>query len=119
MERATYATDDRRLRDMVARLQETRVLHVTADVTLTAGSDVVLCNTSGGNITVTLPPAATHAGQEYRIKKTHASNTLTVEGNASETVDGAANTSWTTVNESRAFVSCIVTTPAIHGWVIL
>lgn len=118
-ERATYATDDRRLRDMVARLQETRVLAVTGDITLTAGTDVALCDTSGGSITVTLPPANTHSGQLYQIKKTSASNTLTVEGDGSDPVDGGTSSAWTTLNESRTFVACVVTAPAVFGWIIV
>lgn len=118
-ERATYATDDRRLRDMVARLQESRVLKVAADVTLTAGTDIAICDTTGGNITVTLPPANTHSGQMYQVKKTAAGNTLTVAGDGSDTVDGAASSAWTTLNESRTFVSCITTDPATWGWLIV
>jgi hypothetical protein len=115
-ERATYATDDRRLRDMVARLQESRVLKVTSAVTLTAGTDIAICDTSGGNITVTLPPASTHSGSRFDVKKTIASNTLTVQGSGSDTVDGGASSSWTTLNECRTFVSYIVTDPATWGW---
>lgn len=119
MERATYATDDRRLRDMVARLQETRVLAVTGDITLTAGTDVAICDTGSGSITVTLPPANTHNGQLYQVKKTSGSNTLTVQGSGSDTVDGGASSAWTTLNESRTFVACIVTAPATFGWIIV
>lgn len=51
-----------------------------------------------GTYTVTLPAVATRAGRIYQFKKTGASGTVTIDGNASETIDGATtkalNTQW-------------------------
>lgn len=98
---ASLATSDHRLRDMVGRLQRTRSRSVSAATLLTAGDDVVRVDTAGAGVTVTLPPAATHYGKEFYIKKTNAgANNVTIDGNASETIDGAAtlvfNTQWMT-----------------------
>ena len=118
MDRATWATDDRRLRDMVARLQDNPWLNVSSDTTLTAAHNVVRVDTSGGNVTITLPDARTHSGKVYRIKKIGASNTLTVQGSGSDQVDRASSSAWTTADECRRFESGIVTAPATWGWEI-
>jgi hypothetical protein len=61
-----------------------------ADYTLTASDRTVLVDASGAARTMTLPAAASHLGRVYSIKKTDSSaNTVTVDGNASETIDGA------------------------------
>ncbi len=60
----------------------------TADYTA-AGDDTILMNATSGNLTVTLPAAAGKVGWVYNIKKTDSSeNTVTIDGNASETIDG-------------------------------
>jgi hypothetical protein len=56
----------------------------------TSNNNTIFCaNTSGGNITFNLGAAAT-LGSAFMIgiKKTHASNTVTIDGNGSETIDG-------------------------------
>jgi len=41
----------------------------TADYTATISDSVILCDTSGGSFTVTLPPSSTSQGITYQIKK--------------------------------------------------
>lgn len=57
----------------------------------TAGQEsVMLCNATSNAITINLPAAASSAGRIYNIKKTDSSaNTVTIDANASETIDGA------------------------------
>jgi len=65
----------------------------TANYTLTSNDDVVFANADGASsFTLTLPAAASNSGKVYRIKKTGSdiSKTITIDGNLSETVDGAA-----------------------------
>lgn len=63
---------------------------VTGNTTLTSADYTVFCDATAGNITVTLPAVASHAGRIYNVKKIDASaNTVTIDGNASETIDGA------------------------------
>jgi hypothetical protein len=50
----------------------------------------ILCDTSGGNITLNLPAAASSTNAQISIKKTDAANTVTIDGNGAETIDGAA-----------------------------
>jgi hypothetical protein len=62
---------------------------ITADATLTASQTVILCDASTGAITVTLPAASANAGRRYFVKKIDSSVfTVTIDGNAFETVDG-------------------------------
>lgn len=64
----------------------------TANYTMTSTDYVVRCDASGGAFTITLPAAATAgAGTIYKIIRTDitsSSTLLTVDANASETIDG-------------------------------
>ena len=61
----------------------------TAIYTAAVTDDVILCDASGGGFTVTLYTAVGYSGKEIEIKKTDSSTgVVTVDGNASETIDG-------------------------------
>jgi len=65
-----------------------KVNTITSATTLDDTYHVVLCN--NGPYTVTLPPAAANTGRVYRIKNIDAqSDVITIDGNGSETIDGA------------------------------
>lgn len=77
----------------------------TANYTATAADEVILCNVTGGGITITLPAASSNTNKCFTIKKTDSStNTVTVDGNASETIDGATTYSITIQYESITIV---------------
>ncbi len=58
----------------------------------TAEQAVVLCDASGGAFTLTLPAASDWSGKFIKVKKSEGSaNGVTVDGNASETIDGVAS----------------------------
>jgi len=62
----------------------------TSAHTVAAGESLISCDASSAAFTVTLPAAASHTGRVIYIKKTDSSaNAVTVDGNASETIDGA------------------------------
>jgi uncharacterized protein (TIGR02145 family) len=64
-----------------------KVTPITAATTLNQTHNVVLCNT--GPYTVTLPAAASNTGKVYYIKNIDAEgDDITLDGNASETIDG-------------------------------
>ena len=64
-----------------------KVTTITAATTLNQTHNVILCNT--GAYTVTLPAAASNSGKVYYIKNIDAEgDDITVDGNASETIDG-------------------------------
>lgn len=53
--------------------------------------NVIFCNATGGNMTVTLPSAVTFASRKITVKRTNTTvNTVTV-GSAAGTIDGAAS----------------------------
>lgn len=64
---------------------------VTASETLRTTDHVVLVNATGGAVTLTLPPVASLGpGFEYVVVKTDSSaNAVTLDGNGTETIDGA------------------------------
>ena len=70
----------------------------TANYTVTANDGVIECDATTGAITLTLPAVATAtAGTTYTLKKTDASaNAVIFDGNAAETIDGAATVQTTT-----------------------
>lgn len=51
---------------------------------------LTLVDTTAGNATITLPAVASCLGRIYVFKKLVAANTLTIDGDAAETIDGAA-----------------------------
>ena len=57
--------------------------------TLTATDNVVLMNTTSGDLTASLPAAATVDGIIYMIKNTQ-NNNLVIDPDGSETIDGTA-----------------------------
>lgn len=72
-----------------------RTREVAAAYTLTTDDDhVLVVDTSGGAVTVTLPPAASahdgRSGLVYRVICLSAANDVTLDGDAAETIDGAA-----------------------------
>lgn len=67
------------------------ITEVNANTTLDDSYFTVLVNAVGGARTITLPAAALHTHRIYNIKKIDASgNAVTIDGNAAETIDGAA-----------------------------
>lgn len=71
--------------------------------TRTAGNEyTILCDddTAGGVITVTLPAASGKSGRIYVIKKIGSTANIVIDGNASETIDGALTATLTTQWES-------------------
>lgn len=78
---------------------------VAASETIQPSDDVVLVDTTGGSVTLTLPRAATVRGQWFVFKKLIAANTLTLDGADAETIDGAATLAWTTQYQSYTIYS--------------
>lgn len=80
---------------------------VSKSTTYTANiNEMVLCDASGGAFTVTLPTAASASGKEVTVKKTDASaNAVTVDGNGSETIDGALTSALSSQWDSVVVVS--------------
>lgn len=102
--------------DQIARLQRYNVRAVTSATTLTENDDVLTVDTTGGGVTVTLPPIAGTRGKVYWIKKLSASaNNLTLSDNGSELIDGAGTVVWNTQNMTKGVVSTGSTWIVISG----
>jgi hypothetical protein len=68
---------------------------------MTASDNTILCNAAGGNMIINLPAAASNANKIYNIKKIDSSgNSITIDANASETIDGTITKSLNTQYES-------------------
>src|SRR5690606_41649235 len=71
----------------------TRVVSVDSAYTVQADDGTVLVDTSSTAVTVTLPTAVGQSGRIYTIKDATGdaeTNNITIDGDGSETIDGAA-----------------------------
>ena len=102
--------------DTVANTWPSRT--TSANGTLASGDNLTLVDTSGGNVTLTLPSAASVLDEQFTIKKMDAANTVTITPDGSDTIDGAASLAWTT--QYAAYTLQAVTLPGGGtGWVIV
>jgi len=86
---------DLKLRNLIASGNlATGISAKTANYTATANDGTIEVDATSGAVTITLPAVSGAAGRIYVIKKTDASaNAVTVDPNASETIDGATTAS--------------------------
>jgi len=83
------------------------VVTKSAAATLLLTEDVILCDTSGGAFTLTLPTAVGNSGKEYEFKyiDSNFSNALTVDADGAELIDGSAMKTLNTQNETLNIIS--------------
>lgn len=73
------------------KLDAFNTLSVTAGATLTPISGTVFANAAAGSLVLALPPASGNAGLTFTVFKTDSTtNTVTLDGDGAETLDGAA-----------------------------
>ena len=60
----------------------------TEDFTVGANDSVIVVDASSGTVTITLPTAVGIGGRMYTVKCIDDTNTVTVTGDGSETIDG-------------------------------
>lgn len=90
------------------------ISEVNSNTTLDNEDYTILVEASSGVVTITLPPAANHTNRIYNIKKIDNSiNSVTIDGNASETIDGA-----TTVNLTIQYESITLQCDGTEWWII-
>jgi len=83
----------------------------TASTTL---DDVILMNAAGGPLTLFLPAAASAQGKTFDIKKIDATgNSVTIQANGIETIDGSNTITLTTQYQSRSVFS-----DGVNWWII-
>ena len=89
---------------------------VWADDAAGSPKDIYLCASAGGNVTVTLPDATTGdaaAGRVVTILKVDAANDVIIDGNGSQTINGA-----TTVTMSSQYNYRTIISNGTEWWVI-
>ncbi len=70
-------------------------------------------STSSGNVIATAPDATLRQGARFAVAHTTTGNTLTVDGNGSQTIDGAASVTVTTYREFTSDGSNLLTTAKV------
>lgn len=74
---------------------------ITANYTAISSDYLILANATSGAIVITLPTAVGISGKQYVIKKVDAtSNSVTIDPNGAQTVDGLTTISTDTANDS-------------------
>lgn len=92
---------------------------VTASATLFPSDEVVLVDTSGGNVTLTLPDAANARGLLLMVKRmTAGANSLTLQGGGSDVIDGST-VSLASQYDTATICAALVASPNTYGWVVL
>ncbi len=104
-----WVTLQRRLRGVITDVgadQLAALSNVTTSTTATLpnAANVVTVDTSGGNVTLTLPVVGTVPGRTITAVKLSAANTLTVDGDGA-TISGSATLSWTTQYQTYTMYS--------------
>jgi uncharacterized protein involved in propanediol utilization len=103
------ATNVTRIRRQLARnapegswvITDVQIAAYTASI-----GEMVRCNPTAGGFTVTMPTALYNEGRMVAVKNSSSStNTITIDGKDSETIDGAANTTIITGYGSVTLVS--------------
>lgn len=73
--------------------------------TTTAGVLVILCDCTSGNIEIDMPTAVGNKAL-FRVKKTDSSaNTVTIDPNGAQTIDGGSTAVMTSENEAIDIIS--------------
>jgi hypothetical protein len=87
----TKAVSAQDLRDFLVSVKGSEeCTTVTATpTTLDNDDEVIAADASGGAITLNLPAVATSKNKTYTVVRTSASNNVVLDGNASETINGA------------------------------
>lgn len=66
--------------------------NVTTSGNVQSGDYLIICDSTSSAITMTLPPAALVPGRMYAFKRINTGgNSITIDGYAAETIDGAAS----------------------------
>lgn len=71
--------------------------------TVVAGDQLLEVDTTSGNVTINLPAIASSLGRQLTVNKRIAANTITVDGNASETINGATTDTLTSQYENKNY----------------
>jgi hypothetical protein len=76
--------------------EKSAVATVTGALALTSAHRIVLADCTSAGFTITLPAVASSANVRYTIIKINSANTLTIQGNGAETINGSNTKTLTT-----------------------
>lgn len=82
-----------------------RLTSTDSPYTVSLNDSILICDTSSGSITLNLQPAMQWEQKILIVKKISASNTVTVDADAAETIDGAATDAFTVNYTAKRYVS--------------
>jgi len=74
-------TDSSEVLDWHIQEHNASVTYTAGTHTITNGYELILCNSTDGNVTVNLPPANESKGKKYYFVKTNSGNVVTISGN--------------------------------------
>lgn len=86
-------------------LTQVRIEELSSNQEVRITRTLYVVDTSAGIVTITLPPAKEAKGEWIKIKRDGSSHKVTVDGNGSETIDGAATHDISSNKECHEFVS--------------
>jgi len=90
--------------------------YVTAATVLLGSDGLVVVDTTSGHVTVTVPDARSNIGRVVTLKKLVAANNLVVDVLGTDTVEGGASQTWTTIGEVRAYQAILNTATGASLW---
>ncbi len=109
----TLQVYDHNKKESVLHRHTRHIVSITADITV-SDEELIVCDTSGGAITVNLPTAALNIGREYEIKHNSSSaNTVTLDAFGSETIDNELT------QEFADRISITITAISETEWIIV
>jgi hypothetical protein len=91
--------------DATLHLIDVRTVSTSQTLALTHVHTVILVNTSGGSVTLTLPTAASMAGDSVTVKKLTSAHTVTLDAAGSELIDGSLTLGWGAQHDFYTIVS--------------
>jgi hypothetical protein len=88
------------------RLQEhnASIVYTNGTHTITNGYELIICNTTDGNVTVNLPPANESKGKKYYFIKTANPHVVTISG-GSYNINGSSATTINSLYGSKTIIS--------------
>ena len=97
---------DNAAQQMSWHLQEhnASVVYTAGTHTITNGYELIICNSTDGNVTINLPNATESKGKKYYFKKTANAHVVTIDGGAYN-IDGATATTINQLYGSKTIIS--------------
>lgn len=82
-----------------------RITSADSPYTQDINDSIIICDSTSGSITINLLPALEWEQKRLTVKKIAASNTVTIDANSSQTIDGTTTKALTTQYSSYELIS--------------